>query len=78
MSFFLLLNIEDILYRDAPKWKFLAEAKQNETLGRRLNNASCSHVFYHYINSIDKIYFLLFFPVLQLKKLLQNNLKIFT
>ncbi len=44
-------GIEERIYirfattRDAPKWKFLAEAEQNETLGRRPNT---EHVFSHF------------------------------
>ncbi len=62
MSFFLLLNIEYILYRDAPKWKFLAEAKQNETLVPtmvQILNTVFRSFFYNYINEIGKICFLL-------------------
>ncbi len=60
-------------FRDAPKWKFLAEAKQNETLGRIPSTVFHPHFFlphvglfllffffYYYINYIAKISFLLF------------------
>ncbi len=46
------------LPRDAPKLKFLAEAEQNETLGRRPNT---EHGFSHFFPM--KAYFAIFSPL---------------
>ncbi len=75
--------------RDAPKWKFLAEAEQNETLGQRPNT---EHGFSHFspymlpifsplhkLNSQNVLFTVL--SSFSKKNLLQkqnNNLKIFT
>ncbi len=66
--------------RDALKWTFLAEAEQNETLGRRPNNEHglshlflphvgllCKKIIQYCINEIAKINFLLFCPALKKK-----------
>ncbi len=45
-----------LLFRDAPKWKFLAEAEQNETLGRIPNTVL--RIFF----SPMQAYFASFFP----------------
>ncbi len=69
--------------RDAPKWTFLAEAEQNETLGRRPNNEDgLSHLFLPHVGlyimqkkiqyciiEIAKISFLLFCPAFQKNKM---------